>query len=85
MPKLLKRLEKSLISTDGNDIPLVSCARICPACGEEDSHVFDVRTDEKTDLVYRRRECRVCGNRWVTYEVLGGELENLLKEVRRNA
>lgn len=44
-------------------------ARTCPKCWAEDSRVCDVRLDDVTDILKRRRECRVCGHRWTTFEI----------------
>src|ERR1700694_5697551 len=38
----------------------------CPNCGEDDSKVID--TTEIRAGIRRRRECRVCGDRFTTYE-----------------
>lgn len=40
----------------------------CPACGGEDTRVIDSRTQESTNAIKRRRECRTCGHRFTTFE-----------------
>ncbi len=40
----------------------------CPFCGFEDSRVIDSRPSEEKKR--RRRECRKCGRRFTTYEVV---------------
>ncbi len=40
----------------------------CPFCGYEDSKVIDSRPSE--DKKRRRRECRSCGRRFTTYEIV---------------
>lgn len=48
----------------------------CPICGGGTS-VADSR--RKKGLVYRRRRCCVCGNRFSTYEVDAGWYKNMTK------
>src|ERR687892_1821805 len=40
----------------------------CPFCDDRDSQVVDSRLSEAGDAVRRRRQCRVCGRRFTTYE-----------------
>ncbi len=40
----------------------------CPYCGTDDDHVVDSRSAEDGAAVRRRRECRMCGQRFSTYE-----------------
>ena len=40
----------------------------CPKCNTENHHVIDSRG--KGDLIWRRRECLSCGERFNTYEYL---------------
>lgn len=40
----------------------------CPKCGFEDTRVVDSRTQEATNAIKRRRECRKCGYRFTTFE-----------------
>ena len=42
----------------------------CPKCGGGDTRVIDSRTQEVTNAIKRRRECRACGYRFTTYEVI---------------
>lgn len=44
-------------------------ARVCPKCGQEQSHVEDTRVDKKTQILQRRRVCRSCGTKWMTVEI----------------
>lgn len=41
----------------------------CPFCGGNDFAVVDVRNQEKSKGIRRRRECKSCGKRFTTYEV----------------
>lgn len=40
----------------------------CPKCGKGDTRVVDSRTQEVTNAIKRRRECRSCGYRFTTFE-----------------
>lgn len=40
----------------------------CPKCGGGDTRVIDSRTQEVTNAIKRRRECRACGYRFTTFE-----------------
>lgn len=40
----------------------------CPFCGEPDTKVYDSRQAESGEATRRRRECGVCGRRFVTEE-----------------
>lgn len=40
----------------------------CPKCGGDDTRVVDSRTQEATNAIKRRRECRSCGYRFTTFE-----------------
>lgn len=40
----------------------------CPKCGGGDTRVIDSRTQEPTNTIKRRRECRSCGYRFTTFE-----------------
>lgn len=40
----------------------------CPKCGGEDTRVIDSRTQEASNAIKRRRECRTCGYRFTTFE-----------------
>jgi len=40
----------------------------CKSCGYMDSRIVETRRDEKTNQVYRRRECIKCGGRYTTQE-----------------
>ncbi|HJG31286.1 transcriptional repressor NrdR [Collinsella tanakaei] len=40
----------------------------CPKCGFDDTRVVDSRTQEATNAIKRRRECRKCGYRFTTFE-----------------
>ena len=40
----------------------------CPYCDADDDHVVDSRTAEAGAAIRRRRECRVCGERYSTFE-----------------
>ena len=39
---------------------------ICPNCASSDTNTTDTRP--KKDIVYRRRRCKACGQRWTTHE-----------------
>lgn len=42
---------------------------ICPNCGsEKQSKVLETRERKVADFVYRRRECVICGCRYMTEE-----------------
>ena len=58
--------------------------RTCRKCGGM-SIVKDIRAQDGT--VYRRRECRCCGEVWKTYEVSETDYKSLraAKARRRNA
>lgn len=40
----------------------------CPACGADDDRVVDSRPSDGGDVIRRRRECRVCRERFTTFE-----------------
>ena len=40
----------------------------CPKCGKDDTRVVDSRTQDATNAIKRRRECRSCGYRFTTFE-----------------
>lgn len=40
----------------------------CPVCTTDDTRVIDSRPADQGDAVRRRRLCRVCGQRFTTYE-----------------
>lgn len=40
----------------------------CPKCGGENTRVIDSRTQDVTNAIKRRRECRSCGYRFTTFE-----------------
>ena len=40
----------------------------CPNCSHEGSKVTDSRSKEKSEAIYRRRECKNCGHRFTTHE-----------------
>jgi transcriptional repressor NrdR len=40
----------------------------CPYCGHAESRVIDSRDSEGGEVIRRRRECTVCGQRFTTYE-----------------
>ncbi len=42
----------------------------CPFCGFEDSNVIDSRPTDEGQRIRRRRECKKCGKRFTTYEVI---------------
>lgn len=55
--------------------------RVCPHCGEENSHVIGSRVNIKTGLFERRRICRVCGFRWNSVEI---DIGTYMAYVRQN-
>jgi transcriptional regulator NrdR family protein len=40
----------------------------CPNCFNKQNTVKQTRTIENSTSIMRRRECKVCGYRWSTYE-----------------
>lgn len=42
----------------------------CKSCNYPDSRVVETRHDDKTNQIYRRRECIKCGVRYTTQEHL---------------
>lgn len=40
----------------------------CKTCGYPDSRVVETTRDEKSNQIYRRRECIKCGVRYTTQE-----------------
>jgi transcriptional repressor NrdR len=52
----------------------------CPVCGADDDKVVDSRPAPVGDAIRRRRECRVCGHRFTTFERI--ELPELLVRKR---
>ena len=40
----------------------------CPKCGGDDTRVVDSRTQDSSNAIKRRRECRSCGYRFTTFE-----------------
>lgn len=40
----------------------------CPKCGGDDTRVVDSRTQDASNAIKRRRECRGCGYRFTTFE-----------------
>lgn len=64
----------------------------CPSCGEADNKVYNTRPIQDQYVVWRRRRCLECGNRWTTEEVskkheplveLPVDWDNLKPEQRR--
>lgn len=41
---------------------------LCQYCNYPDSHVVTTNHDDKTNQIYRRRECIKCGARYTTQE-----------------
>lgn len=41
----------------------------CPDCGNRESRVVDTRRDARHPY-WRRRECKACGRRWNTMEIM---------------
>jgi len=54
---------------------------ICPNCASSDTNTTDTRP--KDGYVYRRRNCKTCGQRWTTHELMigvdGKSNNNLIK------
>jgi transcriptional regulator NrdR family protein len=48
----------------------------CRACNYPDSRIVETTRDDKTDQVYRRRECVKCGVRFTTREHLRDDYKN---------
>jgi len=42
----------------------------CRNCNYPDSRVIETTRDDRTSLIYRRRECIKCGERYTTQENL---------------
>lgn len=42
----------------------------CRSCNYPESRVVETRRDDRTNQIYRRRECIKCGNRYTTQEHL---------------
>lgn len=61
-----------------------SNVRTCPNCWAEDSRVYDVRLEEATGILKRRRECRACGHRWITVEIFQSDYVKLMDRVGAN-
>lgn len=40
----------------------------CPKCGHDDTRVIDSRTQDASNAIKRRRECRTCSYRFTTFE-----------------
>jgi len=53
----------------------------CPFCGAEDSKVIDTRS--AAGGIRRRRECKVCGQRFTTYEQVAAALHVVKSDGRR--
>lgn len=47
----------------------------CKMCNYPDSRVVKTNRDEKTNQIYRRRECAKCGVRFTTQEHLRNNYE----------
>lgn len=43
--------------------------KICPKCKEEDCRVYETR-ESPEGILFRMRECRKCGHKWKTAEVM---------------
>lgn len=43
---------------------------LCKSCNYPDSRVVETTQDDKTNQIYRRRECIKCGSRYTTQEHL---------------
>ncbi len=54
----------------------------CPKCGKADATVVDSRLTKDQKNVRRRRECSVCSNKFITYEITEEDLLPFL--VRKN-
>lgn len=53
----------------------------CPFCGSREDKVLDSREAAEGDTIKRRRECKICGRRFTTFE----EIEELqLQVVKRD-
>lgn len=52
----------------------------CPKCGKDDTRVVDSRTQEATNAIKRRRECRSCGYRFTTFERCEDPIEVLKRD-----
>src|SRR5262245_19639852 len=55
--------------------PYVHCPRKrghkpmrCPFCGSKEDKVLDSRESTEGDTIKRRRECKLCGRRFTTFE-----------------
>lgn len=59
--------------------------RVCPRCGERNSHVVDSRVNIKTGILERRRICRVCGFRWNGVEIDIGTYMALIRKSERSS
>jgi len=42
----------------------------CPFCSDDNDRVIDSRSASDGEMIRRRRECRTCGRRYTTYEVI---------------
>lgn len=40
----------------------------CPRCGGDETKVIDSRTQDASNAIKRRRECKACGYRFTTFE-----------------
>lgn len=49
----------------------------CPQCHVDDNHVIDSRFSEKMNSARRRRECKYCGYRFTTYEIVGSDFDKI--------
>jgi transcriptional regulator NrdR family protein len=61
----------------------------CEICNNQDNAVIDSRraalrinAGHREWAVRRRRQCRVCGYRWTTYEMTAGQVQLFLDAVK---
>lgn len=57
----------------------------CPHCGKD--QMIDVWDSRRTEFlgqisIRRRRQCRVCGGRMITYEMREPDIERLRRQLR---
>ena len=50
----------------------------CPKCGSEVLSIYDTR--KKNNVVWRRRKCVMCGEKFATVEILSDDLETLRRQ-----
>jgi len=56
----------------------------CPFCGQDDDAVLDSRPLHEGEVIKRRRECKICGRRFTTFETIEELQLTIVKKADRD-